>query len=169
MASFEHLSDDQSAEIRELGRTAAAPVADLEKSYMSGADLNMPKFDSSQARIGYGIDPAQAEAIYRKAGAPAQAQFNADKVNMRLMARNDKFKRMEKAAMLTSAELQHNNRVDQMRAIERANRRRARAAVLGNVLGIGGAVAGGFAGGPAGAMAGYSIGQGVGQSIGGGE
>jgi len=123
-----------------------------------------------QGQIGFsgqgsvGMDnSAMREAIDRRALGDYRASKAGLKAETQQKSLQTRLSRLTQAAQLAGAEHQQNQQAIMNKYIQKMNRKRSRAAVLGNVLGIAGAVGGAMAGGPAGAMAGYQMGQGVGQ------
>jgi hypothetical protein len=173
MAKFSDLPIEQTKEIIDYERQSRRSASDLASQYTQGLDSvadSIPAGPQIKSQNG-GIQ----EALERKILGRQRQDMKLLKDNVQLEAVNDRFKRLQSAAMLTSQEHAYNEQARAARAAQRQNRKRARGAVLGNVLGIAGAVAGGIATAPmggigaaAGAGIGYQVGQGTGNLVGGG-
>lgn len=164
MSQFNYLPSEQVKDIQQIRADSNKSAADLSKDFTEGINQSgyTPDKRGSPEMFGLNDNQAVMDAIERRGQQKYRSNVGQIKSNADIEALNSRFTRLNQAAELTAAELQHNQMVKAARHAEKMNRRRARAGVLGNVLGIAGAVVGGVYGGPAGASAGYMIGQGVG-------
>ena len=170
MATFEGLPKEQHNEISSIARDAGLGSGQIAKSYLGDINNNsqgLMNYRAAQPNYGSNDNKALYDAIDRRSQTEYSKNISALKSKASVDAMNDRFTRLNQAAELVNAEFQHNEAVKQANYADKLNRKRARAAVLGNILGIAGAAGGAMVGGPAGAMAGYQIGQGVGGMQGG--
>ena len=156
-----------------MAERAYRPAEELAQQYKEEIGIGKPMgflapSSPKKAQYGQGLSNQEMiDAIDRRALRTHKNVMSGLSRKADVDALNNRFNKLNQAAALTSAEIQHNEQVNANRRARRDNRRRARGSVLGNILGLVGAAGGAMVGGPAGAMAGYSVGQGVGQMAGG--
>lgn len=160
--------EDVSQQVTEFAQDSMKPANQLQAEFMTGANT-MPGFlqPSKPAAVSIGIDnKALVDAINQRALRSYRASKSGLDTTVETMALQSRLNRLTSASELVNAEHRQNQQARMNKYLDRLNRRRARAAVVGNVLGIAGAAAGAYLGGPGGAMAGYHLGQGIGQTAG---
>lgn len=167
--AFYDLPKDQVEDLKQYRSEAKRSSDDLAGQFTEGIGQigGLVQADQRGQNV-TGVDPAMMDAITRR----TQARYARDVGEVNNLAKQQaveaRFSRLKSAADLTAAEHAHNEQVKMAKYADKINRKRARAAMLGNILGIVGAGGGALAGGAPGAMAGYQIGQGTGSMAGGG-
>lgn len=167
------VSGEAKEQIDNYSEMASRAQPEIEQDLMGGVDQASSEMLSGptgfMGQKGAGVDyETLSNAINQRALKKYKANSSELGVDVQSMALQTRMKRLNEAAQLVNAEHQQNQQAAYNKYVQKLNRKRARAGVLGNILGIAGAVAGGMAGGPAGAMAGYQVGQGAGNAFGGG-
>lgn len=170
ISTTDFVPSEISNQIKDFSREALNTTEkDLQNKYLEGTEESLNQVPKTQAFntqfSGIGNNDNLIKAIenrgLRSFGAN-QAELKSD---LLLKSVESRLNRLTNSAKLVNAEYQQNQRAKLNKYIDKMNRKRARAGVLGNVLGIAGAAAGGFmTGSPAGAMAGYQMGQGIGNA-----
>lgn len=155
---------------RAISDSADSVAAEMtDKIGSSGGLIGGAEQVGEEAKYG-GVDRVALEAIQRKSHGKYNEALKDIGARARLDGSKVAMQRKMQAMDLLNKENEYNNMVQELKRKAAAERRRARAGVLGSIMGIGGAAVGLAASGgnPMGAMAGLHVGQGIGQAAGGG-